>query len=261
MIVSGGFDAVKIPSINYGLFMQNGLRSRMAKLAYTWCDRIIAVDESLIEGKNSYAGAGAVTGIAHFVPNIQQKSVVIPTGYSSEKWIEKPKKQQVTTAALIKDKKVFARKGIRLFLECAKNLPDISFYLIGLQEKDLIPEHLRDLKNVIIYPVLPQEELIDLYAESKVYCQFSLSEGLPNVLCEAMMSGCVPVGSSANGIPKAIGDCGFIIEEQNTEKATELIKLALTASEEQQKCARERIQRLFPDEQRVLSLKKIIEEL
>lgn len=261
VIVVGGFDAVKIPTIDYGLFMENGLRRKLAEFAYRHCDKIIAVDTSLIKGTNTYAGEDSVSGIAHFVQGIESKSEVIPTGYSPEKWQVKPKKKQVLTVALIKDEKVFMRKGIDVFLEVAKNLPEIPFYLIGLQDNTLIPEHLQNLKNVHFYPILPQEELIDLYAESAVYAQFSVSEGLPNVLCEAMMSGCIPVGSSANGIPLAIGDCGFILNEKDTAKATELVQQALNADASKANCARNRIIKLFPENQRKSALTRLIQEL
>lgn len=261
IIVVGGFDAVRIPSISYGLFMQNGLRQKLAKWAYKNCDRIIAVDASLIKGENAYAGPQSVSGVAHFVEGIEAKSQVIPTGYDDQKWLPQPKLPQVLTVALIKDQKVFDRKGIKLFLEVAKSLPGTSFFLVGLQNRNLIPDDLKDLPNVRMHPILPQEELIQLYATSKVYVQFSLSEGLPNVLCEAMMSGCVPVGSSANGIPRAIGDCGFILHQQDPIKATELVQQALNAPDEKSDCARKRIQQLFPKDQRRNLLIKLINEI
>lgn len=261
VIVVGGFDAVKIPSIDYGLFMQNGIRQKLAKFAYKHCDKIIAVDQSLIKGENVYAGKDSVSGVAHFVDNIEDKSWVVPTGYDDQKWKVKQKKEQVLTVALIKDKKVFLRKGIDLYLEVAKRLPDTQFYLIGLQDENLIPKHLKGLKNIHIKPIVPQEELIDLYAESKVYTQFSVSEGLPNVLCEAMMSGCVPVGSSANGIPLAIGECGFVLNEKNIELAVDYVKQALGSKEEKCECARKRIQELFPKDARRKTLVTLIERL
>lgn len=261
IIIVGGFDAVRIPSIDYGLFMDSGLRVKLAKWAYRNCDRIIAVDQSLIKGKNTYAGKGAITGVAHFVEGIEEKSLVIPTGYDSGKWKSKLKKRQVLTVALIKDKKVFNRKGIDLYLNVAKRMPDVPFYLVGLQNLSLIPEGLRDLPNLTIYPILPQKDLINLYAESEVYAQFSVSEGLPNVLCEAMMSGCVPVGTSANGIPNAIGDCGYVLHEKNVDKAVELVDKALNAGEELAICSQNRIKSMFWFEDRKKRLLKVIQEL
>lgn len=261
VIVVGGFDAVKIPLIDYGIFMKNNFRSRLAKWAYKNCNRIVAVDRSLIKGENTFAGLGAKSGVAHFVAGVEGKSIVIPTGYDAEKWKIADKKKQVLTVALIKDAKVFYRKGIDLFLEVAQQLPDIPFVIVGLQDTSLIPSHLQNLKNLSIYPIVPQDELIALYAESQVYCQFSLSEGLPNVLCEAMMSGCVPVGSSANGIPLAIGDCGYVLEEKKVSSATEYVKKALFSGEKSAEKSRHRILSLFPKKQRKQKLNELIEQL
>ncbi|MDO5656233.1 MAG: glycosyltransferase family 4 protein [Flavobacteriaceae bacterium] len=261
VIVVGGFDAVKIPSIEYGLFMKNNLRTHLVQFAYRHCDKIIAVDESLIHGKNTYAGADSITGVAHFVKGISGKSQVIPTGYDAEKWKVFTKKNQVLTVALIKDEKVFARKGIDLFLATAQQLPHIEFYLVGLQDMNLIPDEFKELQNLRIFPILNQEELIELYAESKVYVQFSVSEGLPNVLCEAMMSACIPVGTTANGIPHAIGDCGFILHQKDINQAVKLVESALKSPTEMGTNARQRIQKLFPKQKRKKLLFELINKL
>lgn len=261
IIIIAGYDGVKIPAISFGAFHKENLRTKLIRFAYKNCDKIISVDESLIEGKNTYAGDGAICGIEHFIKNIKQKSMTIPFGFDSKRWKMLEKKKQVLTVASIKTEKVFLRKGIDLYLEVAKKMPDTQFHLIGLQNLDLIPTHLKKLNNVHIKPILKQEKLIDLYAYSKVYCQFSLSEGLPNVLCEAMTSGCIPVGSSVNGIPKAIGNTGFILEEKNISKAVCLVKKALNTDEEFGLKARNRMIKHFCLEFREKALVKTIQEI
>jgi glycosyltransferase involved in cell wall biosynthesis len=54
-----------------------------------------------------------------------------------------------------------------------------------------------------------------------------MREGLPNALCEAMLCGCVPVGTKRNGIPTAIGDCGFYVPYDDPKAAAEAIKKRL----------------------------------
>ena len=70
---------------------------------------------------------------------------------------------------------------------------------------------------------MPGDELLNYFQRAKVFCQFSFSEGLPNTLCEAMLCECIPVGSNVNGIPKAIGDYGYILQLKDVNKAKELV--------------------------------------
>lgn len=262
VIVSGGFDAVSIPELHYGLFIKNNLRVKLARWAYYNCDKIIVVDRSLKEGNNTYCPLKNTTGILHFVPKIKDKFEVVPTGYSPQKWHIAKKKKQVMSVALIKNKRVFKLKGIDLFLEAAKQMPQTPFILVGLQDKALIPSHLQNLPNLTISPIVPQDTLISLYAESKVYCQFSLSEGLPNVLCEAMMSGCIPVGSNVNGIPVAIGDTGYILKKKNISQAVSLIKQALHDDDDEKGTfARDRILAQFSEKNRKNLLCQILNNL
>jgi glycosyltransferase involved in cell wall biosynthesis len=56
-----------------------------------------------------------------------------------------------------------------------------------------------------------------------VYAQFSITEGLPNVVCEAMLAGCIPVGSNVGGIPELIETTGILINERSPEIAKKAI--------------------------------------
>ena len=42
-----------------------------------------------------------------------------------------------------------------------------------------------------------------------------MSEGFPNALCEAMLCGCIPIGSNVASIPHIIGDKGYILKQKN----------------------------------------------
>lgn len=260
LVVVGGYDAVCIPSVEFGLFYKKNLRTRLARWVYQNVDHILPVDESMIKNKNSYAGGDATTGILNFMPELKTPMTVIPTGYAAGDWYAKQKKNQVLTVGQISGKKVYWLKGIDFFLKLAERHPQIKFIVAGVQQENLIPEKFKALKNLQILPHLEKEELKELYAETKVYAQFSLSEGLPNVLCEAMMSECVPVGSAVNGIPRAIGDCGYILNSPNLEEASEKILKALE-NNEIGKCARNRILTHFPVSLRKKSLNQIIHDL
>ncbi len=95
--------------------------------------------------------------------------------------------------------------------------------------------------------------------DSKVYCQLSLREGLPNAICEAMLCECIPIGTDVQGIGTAIGDTGFYVPFGNIKATSEVIEKSLNSVNG--KKARERIKTMFPEEFREKKLLKIMEDL
>lgn len=233
VIVIGGYDAVSIPSINFGVFRKRNFRAFCARKSLQMADLILPVDESLVQGFNLYAdpeNKGYQIGIAHFVSPISGKIVVVPTGYDPEKWHIIPdtkREKSVITIGGAPDMQTFRRKGLDLLIEAARLMPETMFYIVGLKGK--MNDYALQIapKNVHSLGYLPNDELPLLLNQHKVFAQFSMSEGLPNTLCEAMLCGCIPVGSQVNGIPKGIGQTGYILDSKNAEKACQLLKKAL----------------------------------
>jgi len=112
--------------------------------------------------------------------------------------------------------------------------------------------------NLEIIGKMKQKKLIEYYQKAKVYAQFSMREGLPNAVCESMLCECIAVGFNNGGIPIAIGDCGFILDERNIDMAAELIDKAISSPKSLGKKARERIIKKFPLENRKKKLHKLL---
>jgi glycosyltransferase involved in cell wall biosynthesis len=108
---------------------------------------------------------------------------------------------------------------------------------------------------------VPREKLVGHYQRAKVYCQPSYTEGLPNSLCEAMLCGCIPVGTRAGGIPTAIGETGYIVEYRDQTGLVDAVRLALAAPVEKGRAARARIAAEFTRERREQSLCRVIDQL
>ncbi len=267
VIVVGGYDAVSVPSINFGVFLKKNFRAFCARRSYKLADLILPVDESLVEGLNTYAdpsGNGYPIGIRHFVKRLKGNIQVVPTGYDDQKWRRHKnidRKKAVITIGGAPTTQTFRRKGLDLYLDTAAIMPDISFYLVGLQGKMEEMAKTRSTPNVHFMGYLPNDELPAILSSCKVFAQFSMSEGLPNTLCEAMLCECIPVGSDVNGIPKGIGDCGFILDEKNAEKAKALIFRALDADDELGRKARKHIQEHFHQTYRSSKLIQLIDSL
>lgn len=265
IIIVGGYDAVSIPPLKYGLFYRHNIRSVLASKTYQWATDILCVDESLIESVNHYAdptGRGFSIGVKHFVTPLNAVPRCIPTGYDPKQWkssCEFSKRQGVVTTAGLNTQRAYLLKGIDLLLETARLLPDIPFTIIGLRDEILHQTRALAPANVTITDYIENNQLPQILSKHKVYAQFSLTEGLPNALCEAMLCECIPVGSAVNGIPKAIGDTGFILHQHQAEQAASVIEQALKAPEIIGKKARERIIKLFSDTQRTQNLCEIID--
>ncbi len=263
VVVVGGYDAVHIPMIDFGVFRRNDIRAFCARYSLSRANFVFPVDESLVEDVNYFAdpsGIGISIGIKHFVKHIRGKIVVIPTGYDPEKWKNKcnKKTQTVVTIGGASDEQTYRRKGLDFLIEAAKYIPDKEIHIIGLHGKMEQVAKSAAPENVVFHGYVDCNKLPELISRHKVFAQFSLSEGLPNTLCEAMLCECIPVGSSANGIPKGIGNTGFVLERKDPKMAAGLLKTALEAENDFGKLARFRIIDHFTIDKRQ---KKILDTL
>ncbi len=253
ILIIGGYDAAKVPEINYGLWAVGSLSDKLlAKLALKHSDKILVVDQSLKDDliKNSKI-------------KYKEKDIVyIPTGYDPNYWKPAGKKENIVLTVSVVKRNNLKRKGLITFVKAAKFLPNVKFVVVG-KFADSSIDILRKMagKNVIFTGFISDKELLRYYQKSKVYCQLSRYEGLPNALCEAMLCECIPVGTHYCGIPTAIGDTGFYVPYGDIEKTVEAIKMALNSPPELGKKARERIMSLFPSERREKELIKIMEEI
>lgn len=244
IIVLGGYEVTYLPEIKYGSF-SNPIRSFFTSYSLKYANLICPVDGSLS------------TEMFQRVKKIRGQIIVNHTGYDPDQWFcDREKERVILTVATCHTMQRVRLKGIDFFCTVASHLPEYNFCIVGLQKKLLkeitIPE------NVIVYDKMERNELREFYARAKVYAQFSLREGLPNAVCEAMLCECIPVGSKVNGIPTAIGDCGFLIEGQNLTQAIQAIKQALHSPPSLGKKARNRIKENFTIQNREAVLIQIM---
>lgn len=261
--VLGGFDCNKIEPLNYGIFCSLW-RAPLGKYVLRNSSLLLPVDKTLIKtdpvSKNW--DKAHPNGVTYNVPGFNNKWIDLATGYDPENWNPGPsdRDKTVCTAALCSNHRTSLIKGWDLFIETSKLLPDFEFRIVGADSLFIpeLKERYKPGNNLKFIPPVPREELEDIYHQSSVYLQLSRAEGLPNVLCEAMLCGCVPVGSPVFGIPHGIGNTGYIIKKPDPNTIATAIKEAHTNAPSQREKARRRIMDSFSLEGRSRRLKEII---
>lgn len=233
-VIIGGYDATSIPELQYGSFYRP-IRSLITTWVVRHADYVLPVAESLGQKLLSR------------VKTIKGKLVTLPTGYSPTEWYctDQIKENRILTVASFDNLSRFRLKGLDFFIQVAERMPEYQFLMIGATPKgrDLLPEL---PSNLSVLDKLPQNQLRAHYSSAKVYAQFSLSEGLPNAVCEAMLCECVPVGTDVGGMKSAVGACGTIIEDQNLEHAIQAIHHAVEHHAQLRTAARQHIIAQFP---------------
>lgn len=222
IIIAIGNESIKIPEINYGA-QRKKVFAWIVNFSFKNASLILPVHKSLEISNYSYTPIKyKQQGIRAFNPNISTRIIEMVNGYDTEKWknlgLTRPTHSFLTVSAEIDTTRYFI-KGIDLICEAAKLFPNYSFTIVGhlTIEKDFP-------SNITLINRLNQIELLKVYNQHSYYLQLSMSEGFPNALCEAMLCGCIPIGSKVAGIPDIIGENGIILNEKKTDEFTTILK-------------------------------------
>ncbi len=236
IVVVGGYEVAKVPEIGHGSLL-DPKKAKMVRYILEHASRVLPVDESL--------KADAIKNLGVDGTNIQ----TIHTGHDSETFKPSGPKENMALTVGFVDKVTVRRKGLDVFVEAAKFLPDVKFVLVGSSSDGTLDAlKAKASHNVEFAGFVPHDRLLSFYQRAKVYCQLSAYEGLPNALCEAMLCECVPVGTKVSGIPTAMADTGFYVPVGDAKAAAEAVKQALASNKGND--ARARIKEQFSIEMR-----------
>lgn len=260
-IISAGADAASFPQINYGNFRKPFL-GKVCCLSYRWAKHIAPVHETLIAADYSYSDEfPQKQGIRNHCPGVKTPFTAIPYGIDPETFypyeVERAPATFLMAAFRLDDPVIRQLKGTDIVLEAARLVPEAQFTLIGAMNPDEeVPP------NVNLLPPADIKELPCIMSAHTYYMQLSISEGFPNALCEAMLCGCVPIGSGVTSIPHIIGDTGFVLEQRSAELLAERFREALAADTASlSQAARNRIKTNFNwarREKSLLDLSKVV---
>ena len=260
-IMLGGYDCYSFSKINYGAFHKK-LFSKVVSISYHFANLLSPVHASMINEPYTYYDSGYPNqGVCYFLPDLKTKIETINNGYEPNKFPDlglNRKPMSFLTVASETTGASFFRKGIDLILEIAPFFPDFSFTIIGKTPEQLLDSS----ENVHFMPFVPYESLKNIYNEHQFYLQLSIAEGFPNALSEAMLCGCIPIGSNVFGIPDLIGETGFILKRRDLA----LLKALFTQIQNDdlnrlEGKARKRVSELFNLKLREDAILKVLAEL
>ncbi len=224
-LVLGGSDCQYIEKYRIGnIYGPLGIRKYFVVNSMKYAHRLLPVDKCLIHNENKFLPDERIESGVTTLVNSKFDYTVFPTSIR-DSWRVGPKENMVLTVAVARTKKRMMLKGLDLLLEVAARMPEIQFVIVGLsdsmKEKSALPE------NVTSYSFLDQEDLIDLYSRSKVFALFSLYEGLPTVVIEALASGCIPVTSAVSGMTALTEKYGYLVRQKSADEAEAQLRKAL----------------------------------
>lgn len=218
MMVSGGYDVVKMKDIDYGVHLNSFLR-----LFSVWS--FMLVDEILLFSKHSLdelrknVSARIAKEKGHVVYLCGDTTLFRPKG--------KKGRLAVTLGAISRSN--LKRKGLESFVRAARYLPDVEFWLIGIARDDS-KQYLEGLatRNVrFIDYGFDKKKIVKAVQKAKVYVQASGHEGFGVSNVEGMLCECVPVVTNRGALPEVVASTGVVVPFDNPKKTADGIKKAM----------------------------------
>ena len=266
IVFIGGYDAVCYPKLKMGVYCSK-FRKSFASYALRNCQLIISNHEALLDSSNTfYNQEGHPEGVYRLVQELKTPAKVIynaltvPAPHIDE--ISSERKDVFLAVGTTPRYQDIFNKGLDLVAQMALLHPEWKFEIVGIDprwHKDFI-RHLGGVLpvNLILLGYIDHPQVLSLMKDSRYFIQASISEGMPNALMEAMLMGCIPVGSKVSGIPTLISDYGVVFDRRDTESLEKAL-LSLRELELDPAKISEYMATSFSQEKRAKKLKEVVE--
>lgn len=250
ILIIGGYDLANLPEARYG-HMRGGLEKWVSTIAIKLAN--VLITNSFFSKKEALQNIKNISKTIHVIYH------GVPDTFGSLS--NKPNKDIVLTVGKV-DWPNLKRKGLELFVQSAKYLPETSFILVGAwADKSINYLHSIATPNVIFTGQISNEELMNYYRSASVYVQVSYHEGFGMSVAESMLAGCIPVISKAGALPEVVGINGIFIDSFEPTSIADSIKKGLGIGQKYREDARKWILTEFPMIKRTNSFKTIINNL
>jgi len=243
-VVIGGYDVSTLTEYKYGSF-SNPVRAFFTRNTFKYVGMCFPVAEALKKKL--------------LLINPKAKAETIATSVDPEKFnfsdFERPKR--IITVSGTDNYQRLMVKGLDRFRELATYLPEFEFIIVGAN--DTVKSFFEPLPvNLVLVPPKQFDQLTSIYQGASFYAQLSRSEGLPNALCEAMLCGCIPVGTNVGDIQITIGNTGLTLEDWKPEILADFIRLNHNSTL-LRNLARERIKTRYNPEKRIQRFRQLMD--
>jgi len=254
IIVVAGDDDVTSAIVNgrhYGL-CAHPLKKYFAYFIFSMADLILPVSEFSYNETIDNAKADP------------KKVKTIPHGFDFEYFKKQGgvmKMPMVATIAGINSEN-YHIKGLSLFVETARKLPEVEFIIIGPVFDAKVARRLLNGAPPNLKHIGPRfgRDMVDLLSSVLVYVQASEFESFCCAVAEAMLCECVPVVSKNAALPEVVGSAGLYLDRLSSDELAEKIRDAFNHPE-LGKIARKRILEHFPLSKRREGLLKAVDSL
>ncbi len=235
-LVIGGYDVCRIKHLNYGVFC-----SKIRGYAASW-----SMKNSTLNLPVSKNVARKVKAISHKTNyNVVYNCVKLRSSEPEELQV----RDNILTVAIVDSERTYYIKGIDLFVDTARLLPQFQFIIVGFKRNCLKNLQKNFPSNVKLVEETLHKDLPQFYKRAKVYCQLSRSESFGIALAESILYGCIPIVTNEGGMPEVVGDRNYITGSNPEEIATKIVNIFSEKNKTDSFAAR-RIKEIFGVENR-----------
>jgi glycosyltransferase involved in cell wall biosynthesis len=195
-----------------------------------------------------------------------EKSVVIPNGYvmPAPGDVAEARRRKRSELGLAEDSILIGsagrfspQKGYRGFVEAAaataRRFPDAQFLIFGRDvtwENEELAGWIREAGLADRFHVLGERRnVIEWLAALDIFALYSLGEGFPNIVAEAMSAGVPCIVTDVGDAALLVGDTGIVIRPQDLKGLTEGLESLIAAGEAERRrlgeAARRRVETNF----------------
>ncbi|MBN2173369.1 MAG: glycosyltransferase family 4 protein [Bacteroidales bacterium] len=252
VIVIGGYDAVYDKALNYGA-KTRFVGKYSVKIVTALADQLLPVSNHTLNEL-----------LKNHNPNLEKKSMVIYNAFNPMFRCNDQIRREntVATICLTNTKKTLFIKGVDFYVEVAKQMPWVTFQVIGPGGE--AKEYLESIssENVVLIERVPPEELREILCRTKVICQFSRHEAFGVALLEGISCGCNPVGYGHAGTKEILsGEFGISIPVLEVNQGKQAIETALGLFDNNQQEKFKLLMEKFSQEKREKRIISFLEEI